>query len=80
MSQRVSARVERVVPLSHELTGLIGIMTIRYALYGHILSWVFQVGIGHKIFEGRSPALLDSWQQAFVLAPFFVWLEVSLSV
>ena len=32
--------------------------------------------IGHGVFEGRAPALLDSWQQAFITAPLFVVLEV----
>jgi len=33
------------------------------------------VSIGHAIFEGRKPALLDSLFQAFSLAPFFVVYE-----
>ena len=28
------------------------------------------------MFEGRAPALLDSWDQAFITAPLFVILEV----
>ena len=32
--------------------------------------------IGHGVFEGRAPALLDSWDQAFITAPLFVILEV----
>ena len=28
------------------------------------------------MFEGRAPALLDSWHQAFITAPLFVVLEV----
>ena len=35
--------------------------------------WSF---IGHGVFEGRAPALLDSWDQAFITAPLFVILEV----
>ena len=32
--------------------------------------------IGHGVFEGRAPALLDAWDQAFITAPLFVVLEV----
>eukprot|EP00008_Paramoeba_atlantica_P007041 CAMPEP_0201490108 /NCGR_PEP_ID=MMETSP0151_2-20130828/25082_1 /ASSEMBLY_ACC=CAM_ASM_000257 /TAXON_ID=200890 /ORGANISM="Paramoeba atlantica, Strain 621/1 / CCAP 1560/9" /LENGTH=159 /DNA_ID=CAMNT_0047875931 /DNA_START=161 /DNA_END=640 /DNA_ORIENTATION=+ len=45
------------------------------ALVVHICSWVSQF-VGHGIFEGRSPALFDNLAQAFLQAPFFVWLEV----
>jgi uncharacterized membrane protein YGL010W len=37
-------------------------------------SWIAQF-IGHGVFEKRAPALLDNLLQAFVLAPFFVFLE-----
>lgn len=40
-----------------------------------VVSWVMQIG-AHKVFEGRSPALLDNLAQAFLMAPFFVWLEI----
>lgn len=30
----------------------------------------------HAIFEGRKPALLDSFFQSLVLAPFFVFNEI----
>jgi uncharacterized membrane protein YGL010W len=39
------------------------------------LSWIAQF-LGHGVFEGRAPALLDNLVQALVLAPFFVWMEV----
>ena len=46
-----------------------------YAALGiHIFSWIIQF-IGHGVFEGRAPALLDNLVQAVFLAPFFVWLE-----
>ena len=32
--------------------------------------------IGHGMFEGRAPALLDNLFQAVFLAPLFVWLEL----
>lgn len=51
----------------------------EYVLTGffatQIFTWVPQVA-AHKVFEGRSPALLDNLAQAFLLAPFFVFLEV----
>lgn len=45
-----------------------------YALGAHIFAWIAQF-IGHGIFEGRAPALLDNLFQAIFLAPLFVWLE-----
>merc|ERR1712109_110142 len=41
----------------------------------HVAAWIAQF-IGHGVFEGRAPALLDSWDQAFITAPLFVVLEV----
>ena len=32
--------------------------------------------VGHGVFEGRKPALLDNLLQSLVLAPLFVWLEM----
>lgn len=32
--------------------------------------------MGHGVFEGRKPALLDNLVQALFLAPLFVWYEV----
>ena len=37
--------------------------------------WIAQF-IGHGVFEKRAPALLDSWDQAFITAPLFVLLEI----
>ena len=45
------------------------------ALYTHIVCWVAQF-IGHGVWEGRSPALLDNLFQAFMMAPLFVLMEV----
>ena len=36
--------------------------------------------MGHGVFEGRAPALLDNLIQAIFLAPFFVWMEILFSV
>ena len=41
----------------------------------HIFMWIVQF-IGHGIFEGRAPALMDSWDQALITAPLFVVLEI----
>jgi len=41
----------------------------------HVTMWVVQF-IGHGVFEGRAPALLDSLDQALVTAPLFVVLEI----
>jgi 2-hydroxy fatty acid dioxygenase len=46
-----------------------------WAIAIHIVSWIAQF-IGHGVFEGRAPALLDNLVQACFLAPFFVWFEV----
>ena len=40
-----------------------------------VLSWTPQIA-AHRFIEGRSPALFDNILQAFLLAPFFVFLEV----
>ena len=51
-------------------------MTANYWGVGlHVLSWLFQF-VGHGLFEGRAPALLDNLVQALFLAPFFVWMEI----
>ncbi|PNS18597.1 hypothetical protein CAC42_5136 [Sphaceloma murrayae] len=57
------------------LTSTYGATANYWALGLHIFSWVAQF-VGHGIFEGRAPALLDNLVQALFLAPFFVWLEV----
>jgi len=48
----------------------------QYATVLHLLSWFFQVAIGHHVFEGRAPSLLDSFLQSLVMSPLFVWFEV----
>ncbi|KAL4075750.1 hypothetical protein V8B97DRAFT_1926522 [Scleroderma yunnanense] len=48
---------------------------IRDALIVQAISWIAQF-IGHGFAEGRAPALLDNIVGAFVLAPFFVHLEI----
>ncbi|KAJ9633227.1 hypothetical protein H2204_007123 [Knufia peltigerae] len=46
-----------------------------WASAGFVASWIAQF-LGHGVFEGRAPALLDNLFQAFFLAPLFVWLEI----
>mmetsp|Transcript_17779 Transcript_17779/g.45266 ORF Transcript_17779/g.45266 Transcript_17779/m.45266 type:complete len:199 (+) Transcript_17779:119-715(+) len=41
----------------------------------HIFSWLMQFA-SHAFLEGRKPALIDNIAQAFLMAPFFVWMEV----
>lgn len=60
---------------SNHLTSTYGMTANYWALGVHIFSWLAQF-VGHGIFEGRAPALLDNLVQALFLAPFFVWLEV----
>ncbi|CZT17020.1 probable DUF962 domain protein [Ramularia collo-cygni] len=51
-------------------------MKANYIAIGvHVFSWLTQF-VGHGVFEGRAPALLDNLVQAIFLAPFFVWLEI----
>merc|ERR1719429_605984 len=42
----------------------------------HATMWIAQF-IGHGVFEGRAPALLDSLDQALITAPLFVLMEVA---
>jgi uncharacterized membrane protein YGL010W len=49
--------------------------SIKAAIAVEIFSWVAQF-VGHGVYEGRAPALLDNLVQALVLAPFFVFMEM----
>ena len=49
--------------------------SIRYALAINIVSWILQF-IGHGLFEGKKPALIDNLVQAFLIAPMFVLIDV----
>ena len=60
---------------ANHLTSTYGSTANYWALAAHILSWLAQF-VGHGIFEGRAPALLDNLVQAAFLAPFFVWMEI----
>lgn len=52
-----------------------GLSPVKFAILVHVVGWVAQF-VGHGVFEGRAPALLDNLFQAIVLAPFFVFVEV----
>lgn len=60
---------------ANHLTKAYGMTANYWALGLQIAGWVFQV-VGHGVFEGRAPALLDNLVQALFLAPFFVWMEI----
>eukprot|EP01098_Paradermamoeba_levis_P003753 TRINITY_DN1669_c0_g1_i1.p1 TRINITY_DN1669_c0_g1~~TRINITY_DN1669_c0_g1_i1.p1 ORF type:complete len:210 (-),score=65.02 TRINITY_DN1669_c0_g1_i1:46-675(-) len=45
------------------------------ALVANVVAWIAQF-IGHGVFEGRRPTLIDNLVQALLLAPYFVWFEV----
>ncbi|KDP31271.1 hypothetical protein JCGZ_11647 [Jatropha curcas] len=47
----------------------------KVVLAAQLFCWTGQF-IGHGVFEHRAPALLDNLTQAFLMAPFFVLLEV----
>ncbi|XAR55983.1 hypothetical protein NMG60_11036249 [Bertholletia excelsa] len=49
----------------------------KVVLVAQVACWTGQF-IGHGVFEKRAPALLDNLSQAFLMAPFFVLLEVAL--
>lgn len=60
---------------SHHLVATYGSTSVKAAIGVEIFSWVAQF-IGHGVYEGRAPALLDNLVQALVLAPFFVFMEM----
>lgn len=47
----------------------------KVVLVAQLFCWIMQF-IGHGVFEKRAPALLDNLVQAFLMAPFFVLLEI----
>lgn len=60
---------------ANHLTSTYGSKANYWALGINVTSWIAQF-IGHGVFEGRAPALLDNLVQALFLAPFFVWMEI----
>lgn len=57
------------------LTVTHGMTANFWAGAGFVACWIAQF-LGHGMFEGRAPALLDNLFQALFLAPLFVWLEI----
>ena len=57
------------------LTSTYGATANYWGVGMHIGCWLAQF-VGHGMFEGRAPALLDNLVQAIILAPFFVYMEV----
>jgi len=72
-----------LVSVLYVVTGILVKTTPSFAGYPlwqvllvyHVFLWILQF-IGHGVFEGRKPALLDSLDQAFITAPLFVLLEI----
>lgn len=64
---------------ANHLLDLYGSTANKWAIAVHVVSWIAQF-IGHGVYEGRAPALLDNLVQALFLAPFFVWFEILFSV
>lgn len=60
---------------ANHLTSTYGTTANYWAIGVHVVSWLAQF-VGHGVYEGRAPALIDNLVQAIFLAPFFVWLEV----
>lgn len=60
---------------ANHLTATYGATANKRAIALHIASWIAQF-VGHGVYEGRAPALLDNLVQALFLAPFFVWFEI----
>ncbi|KAK3687076.1 hypothetical protein LTR37_019190 [Vermiconidia calcicola] len=59
----------------NHLTSTYGMKANYIAIGVHVFSWIAQF-VGHGIYEGRAPALLDNLVQAIFLAPLFVWMEI----
>ncbi|XP_021820622.1 uncharacterized endoplasmic reticulum membrane protein YGL010W isoform X1 [Prunus avium] len=58
------------------LAGRLGFsLAWKVVLAAQLFCWTGQF-IGHGVFEKRAPALLDNLVQAFLMAPYFVLLEV----
>ncbi|KAI6249087.1 hypothetical protein HI914_02411 [Erysiphe necator] len=60
---------------SNHLTSTIPSLSNKVAIAVEIVAWIAQF-LGHGVYEGRAPALMDNLVQALVLAPFFVFMEI----
>lgn len=48
---------------------------LTFAFIVHVLSWYVQIHLGHKIFEGAQPAVMQSLGGALTVAPLFAFYE-----
>jgi uncharacterized membrane protein YGL010W len=48
---------------------------MTFAVVVHVLSWYVQIHLGHKIFEGAQPAVMQSLGGALTVAPLFAFYE-----
>lgn len=48
---------------------------MTFAVVLHVLSWYVQIHLGHKIFEGAQPAVMQSLGGALTVAPLFAFYE-----
>uniref|UniRef100_A0A7R9WYZ9 Uncharacterized protein n=1 Tax=Craspedostauros australis TaxID=1486917 RepID=A0A7R9WYZ9_9STRA len=46
-----------------------------YAFALHVFAWYIQIHLGHSIFEGAKPALMQSLSGAITVAPLFAFYE-----
>jgi len=46
-----------------------------FALALHVFSWYIQIHLGHKIYEGAQPAVMQSLGGALTVAPLFAFYE-----
>jgi len=71
-----------LLPLIIGWTAYSNHLTSTYTYNANVLGIAVEVGawiaqfVGHGVYEGRAPALLDNLLQAVVLAPFFVFMEI----
>ena len=48
---------------------------MTFAIIVHVLSWYVQIHLGHKLFEGAQPAVMQSLGGALTVAPLFAFYE-----
>jgi uncharacterized membrane protein YGL010W len=48
---------------------------LSFALVLHVFSWYIQIHLGHKIYEGAQPAVMQSLGGALTVAPLFAFYE-----
>ncbi|ORX34631.1 hypothetical protein BD324DRAFT_123450 [Kockovaella imperatae] len=48
---------------------------VPFGVFVFVVGFLIQF-VGHGVFEKRKPRLMDNLFQAFIAAPFFVWLEL----